>query len=270
MSTADLKPHRSLLSRFGDAFLGILAPPGVVVPDHLLSVRPDQHAYESLLSAIQRFRGSVYVADGAIPASELDDQGRHFSITDFRSWHVYLLDQQFSMAACARLRGYPETVGSHDLYLAHTLRRLPADQRSRYEAALQVHLDRLQHEGKRIAEVGGLAVDPQARGGTKTVILIAACWALMRALDSPYWGLSTTTLRYHANELMRRFGAYPLEDNGVPLPPFFDSFHQCDLELLVFDPSRPCTPAMEPTVAGMHRFLLSYFLMVPQEDKETA
>ena len=107
------------------------------------------------------------------------------------------------------------------------------------------------------------STSPKARGGTKTLVLIAAAWALARSLGSPYWGVSTTTLRYRANELMRRFGAYPLEDNGVPLPPFFDSLHQCDLELLVFDPGRTCTPEMEPTVADLHRFLLSYFLMVP-------
>src|SRR5450759_3981205 len=81
----------TLLHSFGDRIhneLVLLAPAGGFIPESLTRrhAGPDRHA--RWLSEVQRLRGRVYLADGAVQASQLTADGRHVQRSDYDRWHL--------------------------------------------------------------------------------------------------------------------------------------------------------------------------------------
>jgi hypothetical protein len=261
MSVSPTPFPESLFKRFGGSFFGILAPRGATVPAELVTVALDAESYASFIAAIQRFRGAVYVAEGAIRPQDLDEQGRHQATADYESWHFFLLNADSAISGCVRITMYPERVRCADLRLSSLIARMEADQAARYEAAVQAYLETTFAAGYKIGEIGGMAVDEPDRKTSRPLILIGACWALGQLLGD-HRGLASTTTRHHAATLLRRYGAYSLTCAGLELRRFYDSYHGCDMEILAIDPQRT-TPAVEPTVLDLRRFLASYFVIVP-------
>src|SRR6516165_5727788 len=71
--------------------------------------------HKAAISEVQRFRGSVYVADGAIPANALDAEGRHYQEFDFENYHLCLRYLDGRIRGCLRLRLHELTVEVQDL-----------------------------------------------------------------------------------------------------------------------------------------------------------
>src|SRR5215831_7083307 len=96
------------------------------------------------VSEVQRFRGRVYVEDGAIPAGELDEEGRHYQEFDFENYHLCLRDAEQRIRGCFRLRLHEQTVRSAELHPGHlsTCRRRRRGWAPRYRrGAGDEHLD---------------------------------------------------------------------------------------------------------------------------------
>jgi hypothetical protein len=66
----------------------VLPPARLSVSGQFQNVQADTHRYDELLAEMQRFRGEVYLSDGAIQADDLVD-GRHKMSIDEHSWHVF-------------------------------------------------------------------------------------------------------------------------------------------------------------------------------------
>ncbi len=58
-----------------------------------------------LFSQMQRFRGQVYLKDGAIKQSDLID-GRHVVEADDFSWHLLVHDENGTIAGCIRYQAH--------------------------------------------------------------------------------------------------------------------------------------------------------------------
>lgn len=75
--------RRPVLARLGGSTLSVVAPrSSATVPGRFRTVVSDRDRRELTLSRVQRFRGRVYLDDGAIPADALDSDGRHRSAVD--------------------------------------------------------------------------------------------------------------------------------------------------------------------------------------------
>ena len=70
----------------------ILRPARLAMPGGFRNVDADTSRYRHLLAQMQRLRGRVYVADGAIGPTDLTADGRHKLDVDEESWHVLSLD----------------------------------------------------------------------------------------------------------------------------------------------------------------------------------
>jgi N-acyl-L-homoserine lactone synthetase len=79
----------------------LLAPTLRAVPDSFTQLRCDARAHEDVLAETQRFRGQVYLQDGAIKPWQLVD-GRHRLEMDQGSWHLLVLDPNGNVCGCAR------------------------------------------------------------------------------------------------------------------------------------------------------------------------
>src|SRR5215471_18227163 len=100
----------------------ILAPSRYEARDVFANCNPDNREHSRLLGELQRFRGGIYAADGAISASELTSDGRHKAAIDEHSWHVLALNKHGRI--CAALRYLEETHATclEDLWVRATAR----------------------------------------------------------------------------------------------------------------------------------------------------
>jgi hypothetical protein len=53
------------------------------------------------------------------------------------------------------------------------------------------------------------------------------------------YGLSTATTRHHSSSILKRIGGAPLRSGGKEIPPYYDPYYGCDMELLRFDSTAP-------------------------------
>src|SRR5437764_739517 len=85
----------------------LLAPKGAPIPDRFEKVQNSPKFHSELTARLQRFRGEVYLEDGAIGEQDLTD-GRHWSAADEKSWHLLVLDSDDKVCACTRYLPHSE------------------------------------------------------------------------------------------------------------------------------------------------------------------
>lgn len=214
---------------------------------------PAEH--RAAISEVQRFRGCVYTADGAIPVSALDEEGRHYQEFDYENYHLCLLNRERQIRGCFRLRLHEPTVEICDLRLNDVVRRMPSGLAVLCYGALASLFELSRREGVRIGEVGGWAVDEQLRHRRASTYLPFAAWSLYQILGNAIV-LASATSRHHSSAILKRIGGFPLVHGDEQLPCFMDSFHGCEMELLGFNSRRP-HPKYAKIVADLKQFLLT-------------
>jgi hypothetical protein len=207
------------------------------------------------ISEVQRFRGRVYVADRAIPASALDEKGRHSQDYDFENYHLCLRSLEGQIRGCFRLRLHELAAEVRDLKLYEVIERMPCDLAERCLSALISLFESSSREGLRIGEVGGWAIDEQLRHHCAATLLPFAAWSLYQIVGNALVVASATT-RHHSSAILKRIGGFALMNGSKELPRFMDDFHGCEMELLGFDSRRP-HPKYEKVVADLKSFLLT-------------
>jgi len=103
---------------FGDQIhdeLVLLAPAWSHIPESFTRRCVDRDKHARWLSAAQRVRGGVYLADGAVQASDLTADGRHVQPSDYASWHLLAVAANGDVQGCARYRHLTGKVGFDDL-----------------------------------------------------------------------------------------------------------------------------------------------------------
>jgi hypothetical protein len=255
-----MKPSRSFLDRAQDVFLGVVAPCRDAVPRSFVNPCPDHEFYETVIADIERFRGAVYLEEGAIRPEALDDGARHQTVCDYESWHLFLLNRQLAVCGCVRLTPCRGAARSADLRVYDCIRRMDPVTAARYGSGLDALLDRARRARLPVWEVGGWAVAKELRQTPVALLLAAACWPLGQLLG-PAWAVATATCRNRSADMLRRLGGAALTD-GAALPPFFDPYFRCDMEILTFDSQIP-SPEYSANFGDLQGVLSAALVVTP-------
>jgi hypothetical protein len=160
-----------------------------------------------------------------------------------------MLDRQQKVTACVWYMEHTNTV-SIDSLRARTCPLASQDEwRGRFRGAIQAELARARDLGMRYAEVGGWAVAPEHRCKSEGLLLALAAYSLGRIAGGAL-GLTTATVRHASSTILRRIGGSHLISDAGPVPPYFDSRYNCEMELLRFDSRRP-SPKFEALIDSL-------------------
>lgn len=231
----------SFLRSLGEHINGelvLLAPGGCAIPEAFKRRTVDRGGHARLLSAAQRVRGSIYLADGALQPSQITSDGRHVQRSDYDSWHLLAVDANGEVAGCARYRHLTGNIGFDDLGVRESwLARCEEWGRS-LKAAVEVEIVRARRRGTAFSEVGGWAIVPEKRCTAEALRIAMATYGLAQLLGGCV-GITTATQRHRSSSMLRRIGGRSLEHMGLELPSYYDPQYQCRMEVLRFDSNAP-------------------------------
>src|ERR1039457_3374540 len=100
-------------------------------------------------------RGSIYLADGALQASQITVDGRHVQRSDYDSWHVLAVDGNGAVQGCARYHHLTGNIGFDDLSVRHSCLARGVQRGRLLKAAVEAEMVRAKQRGK---------ADPARRG----------------------------------------------------------------------------------------------------------
>jgi hypothetical protein len=255
-----LQRRPSLFPRLRDLHLAVVGPRSGLVPETFANPCPNDQLYEEMIHRIQRFRGSIYLEDGAIPASALDADGRHSTPFDYSSWHFVLLKQESRIVGCMRATLHSSSAPVSNLKLHEMIARMSGEQGKRYGTAVQTFL-REAESGRNVIEGGGWAVGKELRNSRIAPVLALACFSLGRLLGNAVM-IGTAARRNCSAEILRRLGGFPLTYHGDELGPFYDEHYHGDIEFLGFDCLR-VAEVYEQTVEDIKDYLQTAQIAVP-------
>jgi hypothetical protein len=234
----------------------ILPPSGHSVPAMFRNQQADSRMHFALLTKVQRFRGRIYLNDGAITHHELSSDGRHKSPVDDESWHVISLDSRGEVCACLRFLEESDLRNFDDLLVSRAAAARSNNAKA-FRRAVEREISDARESGLRFGEVGGWAVAENYRLGPEPLRIILATYGLLELLGSCI-GLATATWRHSSAQILRRIGLAPLVVDGNALPPYHDPAYDCEMEVLRFDSRLP-----NPKYRQMVRALASSLLTAP-------
>jgi hypothetical protein len=241
-------------SRQTDTSLVLLPPSRQSAAGAFRNIALNTRWHDDLLAGVQRFRGSIYSADGAIGKEDLTSDGRHKSPADDHSWHVLSLNRDGRICACLRYLDERHARRFDDLFVRHAaVSRTPAG--TRFRAAVEDEMARARQMRMGFGEVGGWAVAEDYRGTFEPLRIILATYGLLEVLGGCL-GVATATFRHSSASILRRIGLTSLVSSGEELPPYFDPHYNCQMEMLRFD-SRIPNPRYSDRVSAFAHELTS-------------
>lgn len=217
--------------------LVLLAPAPGLIPSHFRKAESDTDRHDDLIAKMQRLRGSIYLKDGAIRASQLED-GRHVVASDHDSWHVLSMDQQGEVTGCARYRAHANGADFADLGVSNAALARSDVWGRRFRGAVESDMAQARRTQRDYAEVGGWAVHESLRFTCEALRIALATYALAWSLGGCV-GVTTATVRNCSSRILRKLGGKPLEFNGDEIPSYFDPQYGCEMEVLRFESNRP-------------------------------
>ena len=215
----------------------VLAPSGLPVSRPFRNIQVDSGRYDELLADMQRFRGEVYLSDGALHASDLIN-GRHKLSIDIDSWHVLSLDSGGHIRACLRYLAHQNARGFDDLWVRDAALADCPRFGSPFRWAVEAEILHARKMKLGFGEVGGWAVAKAVRRTLEPLRVILTSYALGQLLGG-CTGVATATSRHGSAGILRRIGLNPLQWDGAALPPYYDKRYGCQMEVLRFDTRSP-------------------------------
>ncbi len=215
-----------------------LAPSSEAVSDDFPNAETDGSRYTRLLREVQRFRGAIYMKDGALQRHQLTVDGLHRTDEDNASWHMLLLDENDRVGACALYLEHGPEVSFEQLRVRHCAMAQDREQRPKLMRAVEAELDRARKEGLRYVELGGWAVSEETRGTAASIALALSVYGFSRRGKGAL-GMTTATFRHCSATILKRLGGARFEVDGEVLAPYYDPRYRCLMELLRFDSKKP-------------------------------
>lgn len=228
----------------------LLAPAETTAPAAFRRIRFNAGQYESLLGSMQRLRGAVYLADGAIDSHVLLPDGRHWLRGDRDSWHVLSVDGEGRVQGCARYLPY-EAASIHFSRLSagrSALARSP-EWSTWLLTAVEREIALARQRAVNFVEVGGWALAEELRLSSEGLRIALASYALGRKLGGCI-GLTTATVRHCSSSILRKLGGSSMRIGDLEIPKYYDPQYKCDMEILRFDSSQP-NPRYEGLISGI-------------------
>jgi hypothetical protein len=210
----------------------LLSPARAIVPATFGVRQADTVRRDKLLAEMQRFRGRVYLDDGAIRTRQLTD-GRHRADEDEYSWHLLAVDQDDRVCGCVRHYICAEDTGFSQLNISRSALASSVEFGKKLELAVESELALSRRLNLPCVEIGGWALAPEVRGTTTAIRMALAMYSLSQELGGSI-GMSTATRRHCSASILRRIGGQSFEYAGEKLPAYKDSQFECDMELLRF------------------------------------
>lgn len=226
-------------------------------PSQIFRPHPNREMYSRLLASLQRFRGSIYLQDGAIHQSDLTPDGLHRLEADTNSWHVLALDGGGDVCGCSRYRIYPRHAPFSDLAVASSA----LAHSDVWGSELRLAVDRERQIAARrnasFVEVGGWAISADLRRTTEALRIALATYALAKQLGGCI-GITTATVRHNSASVLRKIGGQSLVSSELSsklgsemgcdeFPRYFDPQYDCEMEILRFD-SAAANPRFVPWI----------------------
>jgi len=231
------------------ARFAILTPSRLTTPEAFHHIDFNDRRHQKLLADMQRLRGRVYEADGAIHRSELTADGRHKVTIDDQSWHVLTLDSNGEVVACLRFLEESKASDFNALRVRHAaLARCPS-YGSRFRCAVENEIQQAREMSIGFGEVGGWAVREDQRWSPEPLRIVLATYALLELLGSRI-GVATATFRHSSATILQRIGLSVLRADGEEIPPYHDPQYGCLMQILRFD-SRFPNPRYRPWVNSL-------------------
>jgi hypothetical protein len=215
----------------------LLAPCVSDVKRCFQEIDTDPYRHQRLLHEVQKFRGKMYLADGAIRASDLKPDGRHVQPIDYDSWHIVGLDEHGGVCGCLRYRRHAEP-SYRELGVSQSALAANVEWGGVLRNAVEQELTTARVEDVAYVEVGGWAIAPERRCTATALRMALSTYAVAQALGGAR-GITTATVRHHSSTILRRIGGAPLEFDGMELPSYFDPRYGCQIEILRFDSGAP-------------------------------
>ena len=216
----------------------LLAPSGADVSRGFRSVEPNPARREGWLAAMQRLRGAVYLADGAIDCRQLTVDGRHRLAIDQHSWHLLSVDECGEVCGCVRYYAHPNTVTFNDLWVRDAAVATSPEWGSHFIRAVDAEIRQARWRNISYVEVGGWAISPSHRNSMQALRTALATYSLAQVLGGCL-GIATATVRHHSSSILRRIGGSALATSQGELPAHFDPQYGCEMEVVRFDSEHP-------------------------------
>ncbi|MEO5922593.1 MAG: hypothetical protein ABIR70_02085 [Bryobacteraceae bacterium] len=202
---------------------------------------------------MQRLRGNVYLADGAVQKGQLSGDGRHSQAVDEMSWHLIGLDPDGVAVSCLRYRQYENTVKFGRLAMSSSPIAQSREWGFQTRLAVERDLARARQLGVSFVELGGWAIAPQARYTCEVLRMVLATYATWRILGGGI-GIGTVTHRHQSASIVKRLGGQRLSLDGSAIPKYADPEYGCEMELLRFS-SEDLSGKFGPQVAAFEDYL---------------
>ncbi len=246
----------------------VVLPPSSrpAISSHFRNVEVNARRHDDLFAEMQRFRGSVYLNDGAIQPEDLVD-GHHKVDIDDRSWHVLSIDSDGRICACLRYLEERNASGFDDLWVRHSALSQCPEFGDRFRGAVETEMERARQMRIGFGEVGGWAVAESHRGTLEPLRIILATYGLLQ-LRGGCTGIATATFRHSSATILRRIGLNSLSWDGAELPPYYDPKYRCDMEVLHFD-SRFPNQKYRDSVSELTRALAASAVICRDSNKST-
>lgn len=210
---------------------------GSRIPRQFRNVISSGNVYRYILSQTQKFRGRVYLEDGAITADELSPDGRHVLDIDERSWHVIAVEKNGDISGCLRFLEESTAARFDDLWLRRAAVANCPSLGPKIRRAVEEEMARARKERLRFGEVGGWAISKNRRCGWEALRIVLSTYGLLQQLGGCV-GMATATVRHGSADILRKIGLARLWAGEAPLAPYYDPQYGCPMEMLRFDSRR--------------------------------
>jgi hypothetical protein len=237
-----------MIRRIAPSTITVVPPFDVDTKPYCPQTKHSLGEHAALLAAIQRTRGAVYAAEGAIDPSVLVD-GRHESPLDRESWHACVVGADGDVQGTIRLTLYPGGKTSTPPFALLNTELFRSEHATDARKAVEAFVLETTRAGLAVGEVGGWALAPSERRGAKGLLLALMVWVITRRAGGVR-ALATVTTRNRANDILTGVGGWSLE--GVPLR-YFDPQYGCEMQLMAFD-SRRLSSCFESVVSELDAF----------------
>jgi hypothetical protein len=221
-----------------DSRIVLVAPSERSVSDFFDNVQVESKSHDTAIGDIQRFRGDIYLQDGAVQRSQLTADGRHETPEDYKAWHMLLYNKEQKLTACALYHEHENTIEPEELRVRHCPLATHAEWASTLWKAVGGEIARARRERLAFAELGGWAVAPESRRTSGPLTMALAVYGFSRRHGGAL-GMTTATVRHCSAVILQRLGGSRFEVDGATLPPYYDPRYDCMMEMLRFDSRHP-------------------------------
>jgi hypothetical protein len=231
----------------------LLAPSDGVVPAAFQSVWRDQAEYNRVLTQMQKMRGRVALAEGAVLEKDLRPGRRHEMAGDTESWHIIKVRGEGQMLGCARILVHPERAPYSSLRLSRSPLATHHHWSDRIRQSVEEDMRRARQARLRVVEPGGWVVEEplKFKADAISIALSAFAWSQLAGGCLAY---VTATVKHKSSAILRRLGGDSIRFEGQEMPRYYDPEYRTEMELVRLE-TRSLNSRFESTMAPLRELL---------------